>query len=43
MEADESYTPDIFADNYTVQVMSVSLEHLGQNPKSVLYNTGNTY
>ena len=42
MEADESYTPDIVADNYTAQVMSISLEYLGQNPKSVLYITSLT-
>ena len=37
MEADESSTPDIVADNYAVQVMSVSLEYLGQNPRRLLY------
>ena len=37
MEADDSYTPHIVADNYTALVMSVSLEYLGPNPRSVLF------
>ena len=34
METDKSCLPDIVGDNYSVQVMSNSLEYLGQNPKS---------
>ena len=37
MEADESYMPNIVADNYAAQVMSVSIEYLGQIPSSVLF------
>ena len=54
IETDESCMPNIVADNYAVQVISISLEYLGQNPRSVLYHlpkqgslrkghTGNTY
>ena len=37
LETDESYTHNIVEDNYTTQVMSASLEYLGQNLKSVLH------
>ena len=30
-------TPNIVADNHIAQVMSTSLEYLGQNPESVLH------
>ena len=29
--------PNIVADNHVAQVMSASLEYLGQNPESVLH------